>query len=75
MKYLTVIIVCVALSVTYALAIADEHAQSGSAASTQESTPLGDELHFVSVLTFEGEIVALEPAKRLVGSRIRMESS
>ncbi len=67
MKYITVIAVWIALNVTYPrLAVAGEQPQAGSTAGTEESAPSGDELHFVSVLTFHGEIVAVEPAKRLV---------
>ena len=67
MKYITVIAVCIALNVTCArLAVAADQPQAGSTAGTGESAPSGDELHFVSVLTFQGEIVAVEPAKRLV---------
>ncbi|MGA7871046.1 MAG: hypothetical protein WCA22_09115 [Candidatus Binatus sp.] len=67
MKYITVIAVCIALNVTCArFAVAADQPQAGSTAGTGESAPSGDELHFVSVLTFQGEIVAVEPAKRLV---------
>ena len=61
------IAVCIALNVTYArLAVADEQPQAGSTAGTQDSATSRDELHFVSVLTFQGEIVAVDPAKRLI---------
>jgi len=66
MKHITVIAVCIALNVTYArLAAAAEQPQAGSTEGSQDSATSGDELHFVSVLTFHGEIVAVQPAKRL----------
>jgi len=66
MKHITVMAVCIALNVTYArLAAAAEQPQAGSTEGSQDSATSGDELHFVSVLTFHGEIVAVQPAKRL----------
>jgi len=66
MKHITVIAVCIALNVTYARrAAAAEQPQAGSTEGSQDSATSGDELHFVSVLTFHGEIVAVQPAKRL----------
>lgn len=67
MRILAAIAVCMALSITNArLAIGGEQPQAESAAGTQASSTTGGELHFVSVLRFQGEIVAVEPAKRLV---------
>ena len=67
MKILAAIAVCFAVSAACArFAAAGEQAQAGSSADTQPLPTAGDELHFVSVLTFHGEIVAVEPAKRLV---------
>lgn len=67
MKYITVIALFIALNVTYAqFLVAAEQPQAEPTASTKESAPSGDELHFVSVLTLHGEIVAVDPAKRLV---------
>ena len=67
MKILTGIAVCVALSFAYARpAAAGEQPQAGSSASTKSSPTPGDQLHFVSVLTFHGEIVIVDPAKHLV---------
>ena len=67
MKYITVIAVFIALNVTYAqFLVAAEQPQPEPTASTKESAPSGDELHFVSVLTFHGEMVAVDSAKRLV---------
>jgi hypothetical protein len=67
MKILAAIAVCFALSLACArFAAAGEQGQAGSSASTQPLPTPGDELHFVSVLSFHGEIVAVQPAKRLV---------
>lgn len=82
MKYITVIAVFIALNVTYAqfLVAAAEQPQAEPTAGTKESAPSGDELHFVTVLTLHGEIVAVDPAKRLVtvkdrtGEVIRLEA-
>ena len=66
MKHIRVMAVCIALNITYArLAAAAEQPQAGSTEGSQDSATSGDELHFVSVLTFHGEIVAVQPAKRL----------
>ena len=80
MKILAAIAVCFALSPAYARFAAGEQAQAGSSASTQSLPPSGDELHFVSVLTCHGEIVAVDPAKRLItlkglnGERLTFEA-
>ena len=66
MKILAAIVVCIALSAAYVLATAGEPTQVDSSSSAQPPLMPGDELHFVSVLTFDGEIVAIDPAKRLV---------
>jgi hypothetical protein len=67
MKHVTVIALCIVLSVTYALiAVAADQPQTGPTGATQDSATSGDELHFVSVLSFQGEIVAVDLAKSLV---------
>ena len=67
MRILAAIAVCIALSITSAgFAIAGEQPQAESAATRRRSASAGDELHFVSVLTLQGEIVAVDPAKRLI---------
>jgi hypothetical protein len=67
MRVPTMIALCIALIVGHAQpAGAGERAQGGSLASAQSQQVPGDELHFVSVLTLKGEIVKIEPAKRLV---------
>jgi hypothetical protein len=66
-KQITVIALCIAVNFTYArLAVAGERPQVGSTAGSLESAISRDELHFVSVLRFQGEIVAVDPAKRLM---------
>lgn len=70
MRRITVIAVCIALRVIcVGLAVAGEQAQGVSLAGTQPPPPPGDELHFVSVLTLHGEVVAIDPANRLVTVR------
>ena len=67
MKYITVIAICVALSVPYTrLAVAEEQPQAAANGATQDSAGSGDELHFVSVLTLQGEITAIDPERRLL---------
>ena len=67
MKILAAIAVSLALNLAYVrFAAAGEQAQAVSSTSTHSVPPSGDELHFVSMLTFNGEIVTVEPAKRLV---------
>ncbi|HKV54784.1 MAG TPA: hypothetical protein VJN94_09080 [Candidatus Binataceae bacterium] len=57
----------IVVSVTYAhFAIAQERPQAESTARTQDSSATGDELHFVSVLTLNGEVAAVDPASLLV---------
>jgi hypothetical protein len=64
MKYITVIAVYLALNVTCAqLVVAEDQTQAESTAGTEAT---GDELHFVTVLPFQGEIVAVDPTKRLI---------
>ena len=66
MKKIIMIAVYLALNFTYArLAVAAEQ-QAESTAATEGSAASGDELHFVSVLTLQGEIVAVDPSKRLI---------
>jgi hypothetical protein len=67
MRILAAIAVCIALSITSAgLAIARDQPAAESAADTQGSSSTGDELHFVSVLTLQGGIVAVDPTKRFI---------
>lgn len=67
MRTFAAIAVCLAFSVTYApFALAQEQAPAASATSPQASATSGDDLHFVSVLTLNGEVVALDPSKLLV---------
>ena len=67
MKHITMIAVCIALNLTYAqFVVAADQPQAASSAGSEQSVPAGDELHFVRVLSFDGEIVAVEPTKRLV---------
>jgi len=57
----------IVLSVIYAyFAVAQEQSQSESTLSTQNSAATGDELQFVSVLTLNGDVVAVDPASLLV---------
>jgi hypothetical protein len=66
MRYFTVIAACIVLNITYAqLVAAGAESPAAPATAIQDSTA-SDELHFVSVLTSQGEIVAIDPAQRLV---------
>jgi hypothetical protein len=59
--------VCIAFSFAYVrLASAQAETQSEPAANAQSSAASGDEIHFVSVLTMNGEVVAIDPASLLV---------
>lgn len=67
MRVVAAIAMCLALSVTDTrLTVAAEQSQAGPAAGTQVSATPEDELHFVSVLTLRGEVVAVDPANRRV---------
>jgi hypothetical protein len=67
MRTVAAIAVCIAISVTYTrLAIAGEQPGPRSDANTQGTATPGNELHFVSVLTIHGEIVAIDRTNRLV---------
>jgi len=66
MRILAAMAVYFAVSGSYLPAAAGEQTQAGSSASARPAPMRGDEIHFVSVLTFDGEIVSLDPAKRLV---------
>src|SRR6516225_4324542 len=67
MRTVAMIAVCFVLGVTsMALSAAAQQPKAGSAGSTQVSATSVDELHFVSVLTLRGEVVAVDPAKLLV---------
>lgn len=66
MKNVAAIAVCIALNVTYArFAISGEEPQAGSTSSPQVSAS-ADYLHFVTVLTLRGKLMAVDPANRLV---------
>jgi hypothetical protein len=62
---------CLALSIGYTIFPLGvwQQLQYGSVASAQVSPKESDELHFVSVLTLHGEVVAIDPANRLVTVR------
>ncbi|HXZ87927.1 MAG TPA: hypothetical protein VEF07_05115 [Candidatus Binataceae bacterium] len=67
MKTIAAIAVCILLSPTYQqLSFAEEQPQPGSAAGAQASVAPADDLHFVNVLTFRGEVVSADPAKLLI---------
>ena len=66
MKILGEIAVCFAIIAAYASFATSGEQQTVSSTSTQGLPTAGDELHFVSVLTFHGEIVAVDPTKRLI---------
>jgi hypothetical protein len=67
MKTVTMIAVCLLLGVTFiALGAAAQQPKAGSAGSTQLSAASVDQLHFISVLTLRGEVVAVDPANLLV---------
>lgn len=67
MRTLAAIAVCTIFSITCTrLAVASDEPQAGSVASDQATATTGDELHFVSVLTLHGEVVAVDPANRLI---------
>jgi hypothetical protein len=66
MRSIAAFAVCAAFSVTYArFAIAGEQSQAGSTPSPQVPG-FADELHFVTVLTLRGKVVAVDPANRRV---------
>jgi hypothetical protein len=66
MRYFTVIAACIALNIIHTrLVAAGGESPAAPATAIQDSTA-SDELHFVSVLTFHGELVAVDPAKRLI---------
>ena len=66
MRRITAVAVGIAFSVSYAgFAVAGEQPKAGSASSPQAPAS-ADELHFVTVLTLHGELVAVEPANRRV---------
>jgi hypothetical protein len=67
MRTVAMIVVCLVVGVTsIALRAAAQQPKAESAGSTQVLAPSVDELHFVSVLTLRGEVVAVDPAKLLV---------
>lgn len=67
MRTITMITVCLVLGGTsIALSAAAQQPQAGSAGGTEASAISGDKLHFISVLTIRGEVVAIDPAKLLV---------
>ena len=70
MKTVAAIVGCLALSIGYtAPPLAGGQPQGASAPSAGVSAKEGDELHFVSVLTLHGEVVAIDPANRFVTVR------
>ena len=67
MRILIATVLCVVLSAAYSpFAAAEEQIQPGALTGAEPSPASGDQLHFVNVLSFEGEIVAINPARRLV---------
>jgi hypothetical protein len=67
MRTIAAVGLCIALTVAYTqFAVAQDQHYAESTASTQDTTSTGDELHFVSVLTLNGEVVAVDPASLLV---------
>jgi hypothetical protein len=61
MRTIARIAVCLVLGVTsIALGAAAQQPKAGSAESTQVSATSANELHFVSVLTLRGEVVAVD---------------
>ena len=57
----------IALNVTCAqLVVAEDQTQAESTAGAEATAATGDELHFVTVLPFQGEILAVDPTKRLI---------
>jgi hypothetical protein len=67
MKTVVALVVYTVLGAAYpGLAAADQQTPSSSARARLSYAP-GDELHFVSVLTVDSEVTAVNPAQRLVG--------
>ena len=67
MKTAAALRICLAFSFTYLPAgVAAEQPQTASTAGGQVSPTPGDELHFVSVLTLRGQVVAVDPGKLLI---------
>lgn len=67
MKTLAAISICIGVSIACATyAVAGGQPPAESQISTQVPVNPGDELHFVSVLTLNGEVVAIDPASLLV---------
>ena len=67
MKTIAAIGLCIVLAVSDTqFALAQEQPKAESSATTQDSTTTGDELHFVSVLTLNGKVVAVDPASLMV---------
>ena len=71
MRTVAAVVGCLALSIGYTIfpLAVWQQLQYGSVASAQVSPKESDELHFVSVLTLHGEVVAIDPANRLVTVR------
>ena len=66
-QWMITICISVALSVPFIRATAaGQEGQATSSTTVQEQPTLGDELHFVSVLTFRGEVVTVDSANSLV---------
>ena len=71
MRTVAAVVGCLALSIGYTIfpLAVWRQLQYRSVASAQVSPKESDELHFVSVLTLHGEVVAIDPANRLVTVR------
>lgn len=67
MKTLAAIFITIGLCFTCAtLGVAGDQPPAESTVSTQVPVYSGDELHFVTVLTLNGEVVAIDPASLLI---------
>jgi hypothetical protein len=65
MRSVAVVAICIALGVSnISVAVGEQQAQP--ATGTPVSATSDDQLHFVSVLTLRGEVVAVDPVNRLV---------
>jgi hypothetical protein len=67
MRTVAAVVGCLALTIGYAAApLAGDQPQDATVAKAEVSATQGDELHFVSILTVHGEVVAVDPSNRLV---------
>src|ERR1700730_4934597 len=70
MRTIAALVGCLALSIAYtASSLAGGQSQEASAASARRPANEGDELHFVSMLTLRGEVVAINLPNRLITIR------